>query len=115
MTRALLFGVTAVVMLTVQQPAKPVIQVPCSGALPSPFVPMSKTLWRGPWVFAGMGSPATVPLPGIDNATRPQHSERLRPIPFKLDDGSTGSIAAQLAPPDVPTPDGMIQDYDSFW
>jgi hypothetical protein len=65
-------------------------------------------------VFSSSGDRAAQPLPRIDNAVRPQRPRSLRPIAFKLDDGSVGSIAADLAPPDIPTPQGPIQDFDSF-
>lgn len=65
-------------------------------------------------MFSRSGAEAPTPLPRIDNAVRPQSSVSLRPIAFKLDDGSVGSITAELAPPDIPAPQGPIQDFDSF-
>jgi hypothetical protein len=82
-----------------------------NSALPPGFRVLDDTFWEGPWVFSSVGSSPSA-LPRLHNS----RGERVNgPVPFRLDDGSTGTLRVRSDPSE---PCGSAADIclaEIFW
>jgi hypothetical protein len=101
-------------IIAVQAGAQPRTTTPTTSRIPAGFQKLDDRFWEGPWIFAATNSGRAI--------TRWHNRAAIAtPVPFRFDDGTTGTVRAYAGPCLNPAECGGPRDdcgcfeSDSYW